>query len=117
MQDHKDEVVDLVVENIDVTKETAETFVKSPHMKYDTDPFTNSVSKMWDKMVAFKYLEKGDVDLNKHLNDKFMKKHSTHSLKTIQTAISSKASSLSLKRTTPFWATFNQENVRLGGLF
>lgn len=70
MQDHKDEVVDLVVENIDVTKETAETFVKSPHMKYDTDPFTNSVSKMWDKMVAFKYLEKGDVDLNKHLNDK-----------------------------------------------
>ena len=70
MQDHKDEVVDLVVENIDVTKETAESFVLSPHMKYDTDPFTNSVNKMWDKMVAFKYLEKGDVNLNSHLNDK-----------------------------------------------
>ncbi len=72
-QDHKDEVVELLVENIDITKETAESFVMSPHMKYDTDPFTNSVETMWNKMITFKYLEGGDINLASHLNDKLYK--------------------------------------------
>ncbi|MEG1965203.1 MAG: ABC transporter substrate-binding protein, partial [Oscillospiraceae bacterium] len=50
-----DQVVDLVVENLDLGHETVESFVKSPHMIYDTDPYVNSVVKMWNKMQDFKY--------------------------------------------------------------
>lgn len=74
MQNNMQEVSDLVVENLDIQKETADSFVLSPHMKYDTDPFTNSVKKMWDKMDKFKYLKSGDINLNDHLNNDIYKR-------------------------------------------
>lgn len=68
MVDNMEEVSDLVVENLDIEKETADSFVLSPHMKYDTDPFTQSVETMWKKMANFGYLETGEIDLNDHMN-------------------------------------------------
>ena len=68
MQDHMDEVVDLVVENLDLDKATVESFVKSPHMKYDTDPFKNSVIKMWDKMGDFGYIGDNSIVIEDHIN-------------------------------------------------
>ena len=35
MQNHMDEVSDLVVKNLDLKKETVDSFVLSPHMKYE----------------------------------------------------------------------------------
>lgn len=66
MQGNEDQVVDLVVENLDLDKATVESFVKSEHMKYDTDPYKNSVLTMWDKMVGFGYVE--DMDIESHIN-------------------------------------------------
>ena len=74
MQDNMEEVSDLVVENLDLTKETADSFVLSPHMKYDTDPYTNSVKKMWDKMANFGYLTVGDINIDEHLNSSIYKR-------------------------------------------
>jgi NitT/TauT family transport system substrate-binding protein len=74
MQDNMQEVSDLVVENLDIEKETADSFVLSPHMKYDTDPYSNSVKIMWDKMANFGYLEAGEIDLNNHLNTDIYKR-------------------------------------------
>lgn len=68
MQDNMQEVSDLVVENLDLEKETADSFVLSPHMKYDTDPYTKSVQIMWEKMANFGYLSVGEIDLNDHMN-------------------------------------------------
>lgn len=68
MQDHMDEVVDLVVENLDLQRETVESFVLSEHMKYDTDPYTKAVTTMWEKMANYGYLTTGDIDLGEHLN-------------------------------------------------
>lgn len=68
MQDNMQEVSDLVVENLDIQKETADSFVLSPHMKYDTDPYTKSVQKMWEKMANFGYLSVGEIDLSNHMN-------------------------------------------------
>lgn len=74
MQDHMDEVVDLVVENLDLTRETAESFVLSPHMKYDTDPYTNSVRTMWEKMADYGYLTEGDIKIDDHMNSDIYKR-------------------------------------------
>mgnify|MGYP000317281837 FL=1 len=74
MQDHMDEVVDLVVENLDLTRETAESFVLSPHMKYDTDPYTNSVRTMWEKMDDYGYLTEGDIKIDDHMNSDIYKR-------------------------------------------
>ena len=62
--------VDLVVSNLDLDQPTVESFIYSPHMKYDTDPFKNSVIKMWNKMGDFGYLDNADgIDLaNDHMN-------------------------------------------------
>lgn len=57
MQDEavKREVVDLVVENLDIKKETVESFVLSEHMKYNNDPFKNSVITMWNRIFDMGY--------------------------------------------------------------
>lgn len=74
MQDNMQEVSDLVVENLDLQKETADSFVLSPHMKYDTDPYTKSVRKMWDKMANFGYLTTGTIDLSNHMDSSIYKR-------------------------------------------
>ncbi len=74
MQTHMNEVSDLVVENLDLKKETADSFVLSPHMKYDTDPFTKSVEKMWRKMANFGYLTVGKVKIEEHMNSSIYKR-------------------------------------------
>lgn len=74
MQGNKDEVVDLVAKNLDLDKPTIESFVKSPHMKYDTDPYKNSVVKMWDKMGKFGYLSNNNIKIDDHLNTSIYKK-------------------------------------------
>ena len=74
MQDNMQEVSDLVVKNLDLQKETADSFVLSPHMKYDTDPYTKSVRKMWDKMANFGYLTTGEIDLDEHMNSSIYKR-------------------------------------------
>lgn len=68
MQNHMDEVSDLVVKNLDLKKETVDSFVLSPHMKYDTDPYTKSVKKMWEKMANFGYLTAGNINLDDHMD-------------------------------------------------
>ncbi|MBR1417447.1 MAG: nitrate ABC transporter substrate-binding protein, partial [Synergistaceae bacterium] len=69
MQDEMPHIVDLIVEKLDIAKETAESFVLSPHMIYDTDPYKNSVFKMWDKMSKFGYLPKDpSIKLEDHMN-------------------------------------------------
>lgn len=75
MQDKavKEEVVDLVVENLDLKKETVESFVLSDHMKYDTDPFKNSVVTMWNKIFDMGYSGldesiRDEVDIEEHIN-------------------------------------------------
>lgn len=74
MQGNYDEVVDLVVKNLDLDKATAESFVKSPHMKYDNDPFEKSVIKMWNKMKDFGYIANTDVKIEDHINTAIYKK-------------------------------------------
>ncbi len=68
MQGNEDEVVSLVVENLDLDQATVESFVKSEHMKYDTDPFKNSVEKMWNKMIDIGYATNTDLDISQHIN-------------------------------------------------
>lgn len=74
MQGSSDEVVDLVVKNLDLDRATVESFVKSPHMKYDNDPYKKSVIKMWDKMKGFGYIVDTDVQIEEHINTDIYKK-------------------------------------------
>jgi len=70
----KERLIDLVVEKLDLDRDTAASFILSPHMKYDTDPFRNSVLKMWDKMGAFGYLPDNSINCDDHINVAIYKK-------------------------------------------
>lgn len=61
-------VVELTSKKLDMTVETTESFVLSPHMKYDTDPFRNSILKMWDKMNSFGYIVDPKVKIEDHID-------------------------------------------------
>ena len=81
MQDEavKKQVVDLVVENLDLKKETVESFVLSEHMKYNTDPYKNSVIKMWNKIFEIGYSGldpsiKDEVNIEDHIDTSIYKK-------------------------------------------
>ena len=65
---HYDEVCELVVENLDLDMPTVESFVKSPHMNYNTDPNRKAVEKMFEKMCAFDYIQNKDLDIDSHIN-------------------------------------------------
>lgn len=64
----KAEIIELTAKNLDLDKETIESFVMSPHLKYETDPYRNSVVKMFDKMQECGYIEKTDMDITEHIN-------------------------------------------------
>lgn len=77
MQDKsvKEHVVDLVVENLDLKKETVESFVLSDHMKYDTDTYKNSVVTMWNRIFDMGYSGldpaiREEIDIEDHINEK-----------------------------------------------
>ncbi|MDR0648031.1 MAG: ABC transporter substrate-binding protein [Synergistaceae bacterium] len=74
MQGNMPEVSDLVVENLDLQKETADSFILSPHLKYDSDPFTKSIQAMWEKMSNFGYLSVGSINLADHMNTSIYKR-------------------------------------------
>jgi NitT/TauT family transport system substrate-binding protein len=74
MVGNKDEVVDLVVKKLDLDKATVASFVKSEHMKYDSDPYQNSVVKMWNKMSNFGYIKDNNIKIEDHINTKIYKK-------------------------------------------
>lgn len=81
MQDEavKREVVDLVVKNLDLKKETVESFVLSPHMKYDTDPFKNSVVTMWNRIFDMGYSGldpnlRNEINIEDHINTEIYEK-------------------------------------------
>ena len=65
---HYDEVVDLVVKELDLDKPTVESFVKSPHMNYNTDPNRHAVEKMFEKMHAFDYLTNDSINIDDYID-------------------------------------------------
>lgn len=68
MQDDMSRVVELTVKNLDMSTETAESFLLSKHMKYETDPYKNSVVKMWEKMKSFNYIDNATINIEDHIN-------------------------------------------------
>lgn len=74
MQGNYDEAVELVMKNLDLDKITVESFVKSPHMKYDNDPYRNSVIKMWNKMIDFGYIVDTKIQIEDQINTEIYKK-------------------------------------------
>jgi NitT/TauT family transport system substrate-binding protein len=68
MQGDMNRVVELTVENLDMSVETAKSFLLSEHMKYETDPYKNSVIKMWEKMQSFGYIVDPTINIEDHIN-------------------------------------------------
>jgi len=68
MPTNMDRVVELTVKNLDMSVETAKSFLLSPHIKYETDPYKNSVVKMWDKMQKFGYIVDPKVKIQDHID-------------------------------------------------
>jgi NitT/TauT family transport system substrate-binding protein len=61
-------VVELTVQNLDMAVDTARSFLLSPHMIYDTDPYENSIITMWNKMQSFHYIVDPSIKIEDHID-------------------------------------------------
>ena len=68
MPDNMDRVVELTSGKLDMSVETAKSFLLSPHIHYETDPYKNSVIKMWEKMQGFGYIVNPGVKIEDHID-------------------------------------------------
>ena len=60
--------VQLTMAKLDMSEALVRSFVESPHMKYDADPYKNSVLKMWLKMQQIGRIEKVNVNMADYIN-------------------------------------------------
>lgn len=67
-----DEVCEITSKELDIDRNVVDSFVKSPHMIYETDPYTQKVVQMWNNMNDFGYL-KANVDIKDHVNSDIYK--------------------------------------------
>ena len=68
-QTHKEEAVELVCENLDLDKETVESFVLSEHFELNTDPYKSACIKMWNKFQEFGRIDPNtEVNIEDHIN-------------------------------------------------
>ncbi|WP_428569921.1 MAG: ABC transporter substrate-binding protein [Solidesulfovibrio sp. DCME] len=63
-----DLVVQLTTKELDMPEPLVRSFVQSPHMIYETDPYKSSVMAMWNKMQSFGYIKDPDIQLADHIN-------------------------------------------------
>ncbi len=63
-----DQAVHLTMKELDMSEKLVRSFVESPHMKYDADPYKNSVLKMWKKMQQIGRIDKVNVNMADHIN-------------------------------------------------
>ncbi len=63
-----DLVVKLTTKELDMPESLVRSFVQSPHMLYETDPYKNSVLAMWNKMQSFGYIKDPAIDINDHID-------------------------------------------------
>lgn len=68
MPKNMDRVVELTSNNLDMSVDTAKSFLQSPHIHYETDPYKNSVVKMWEKMQDFGYIVDPSVKIEDHID-------------------------------------------------
>lgn len=63
-----DTVVQLTTKELDMPESLVRSFVQSPHMIYETDPYKSSVVAMWNKMQAFGYIKDPAITIDDHIN-------------------------------------------------
>ena len=63
-----DTVVKLTMKELDMPEGLVRSFVQSPHLIYETDPYKNNVITMWKKMQSFGYIKDQTVAIDDHLN-------------------------------------------------
>lgn len=68
MNENIDRVVELTVENLDMDIKTAESFLLSEHLIYDSDPYKKSIIKMWQSMKSFGYISDSSIDIEDHID-------------------------------------------------
>jgi NitT/TauT family transport system substrate-binding protein len=76
--EEKQHVADLLVDILDLQPEVTESFVLSPHMKYDTDPYKVAVVTMWNKIFDMGYAGidpslRDKVNIEDHINTEIYK--------------------------------------------
>jgi len=68
-----DYTVGLMVDKLNLEKETVESFVLSEHFVPELDPLKNTVLKVWDTMNDIGYID-SDINIEKHINTELYKK-------------------------------------------
>lgn len=68
-----DLVVKLTMKELDMSEELVRSFVQSPHLTYETDPYKNKVVAMWERMQGFGYIKNPGISIEDHLNTSIYK--------------------------------------------
>ncbi|MCQ4925169.1 ABC transporter substrate-binding protein [Tissierella carlieri] len=65
--------VQLNMKYLELDEENARTMLLETNQIFDTDPKSDGVRYMWDRLIDMKYIDPADIDVNDHINIKIYK--------------------------------------------
>jgi len=65
--------VKLNMQYLEISEEDARALLLETNQIFDTDPKSDGVRYMWDRLVDMEYIDPGNIDVNDHINIKLYK--------------------------------------------
>ena len=68
LNEEPDYAVQLNMKYLEIDEEDARVMLLETNQIFETDPKSNGVRHMWNKLIEMAYIEPGDIDVNDHIN-------------------------------------------------
>lgn len=68
LNEESEYAVELNMKYLEIDEEDAKTLLLETNQIFETDPKSDGVRYMWDRLIDMEYIEPGDIDVNNHIN-------------------------------------------------
>ncbi|WP_353094522.1 ABC transporter substrate-binding protein [Tissierella praeacuta] len=73
LKEEPEYAVQLNMKYLELDEENARTMLLETNQVFDTDPKSDGVRYMWNRLIDMKYIDPADIDVNDHINVKIYK--------------------------------------------
>lgn len=73
LNEEPDYAVQLNMEYLEIDEEDARVMLLETNQIFETDPKSDGIRYMWNRLIDMNYIEPGDIDVNDHINIKIYK--------------------------------------------
>lgn len=73
LNDEPEYAVQLNMKYLELDEENARVMLQDTNQIFETDPKSDGIRYMWERLIDMEYIEPGDIDVNDHINIKIYK--------------------------------------------